>query len=1033
MNLKQSLFILCCFIPLFVLGQTVEIKGLVLDQNNEPIIGATVEVLNNDKTVGGTITDIDGIFMLEASSDAKIRIKYVGFKTKVIPIKGKRDFKISLEDESKLLDEVVVVGYGIMKKSDLTGSVSKIGNDKSEEKGYTTMENMLQGKVAGVQITQNSGALGGGMSFSIRGSSSITGSNQPLIVIDGYPIESGNTSVSIGGESSYQRDQEGQNMLASLNPNDIESIEILKDASSTAIYGSRGANGVVLITTKSGKEGKTKIDYNYRIGVSHIRKTIDVLNTQEFIAFSNEAFMDKRNGDIAYSQNKIDELKGVDTNWQDLIYQNGISQNHQISLAGGGKGLSYSLSLGYLSQSGVVKNTSFDRGTLRTNIKKDINKKIKIGLNINGSLSSNHAVNQSSSASAVDGSVVTSALLTAPFYSPSSDDDITDSNFTNPLILVEEAEDVNKKTQINVMGTFDYKILPELSLNIRAGINSNDYQRNYYMPRGTYKGDQSNGYAYEGYKKSFDYIAEYILNYQKTFSKKHSLNLMGAYSWQEWKTNSFGIGATGFINDDAKYYNIGSAQNILRPANNTIQSALSSFLGRINYNYDNRYLFTVSARYDGSTRLAPGHKWALFPSMALGWNVHNEKFLKDISWISQLKLRASYGVSGNQTIGVGSTVSKYKEMTGVVNEGLIIGFVPSNMQNENLSWEMTRQYNIGLDWGFMANRFKLSLDLYRKMTSDLLINLPLPSSTGYSSYATNAGKVMNKGLEIEAFADILQDQFKWSVNGNISFNRNEVIEFNGDITNFSGPTFPNLGGQSPTIAMINQPIGVFYGYKIIGIYQNQEEIDNHAKDPANPRPGDFKFADISGPEGKPDGVISDYDKTIIGNPYPDFVFGLTNNFSYKNLSLSIFVMGNIGQDILNGNRFQLDALSRSTTKNVSREAYENRWTGEGTSNYYPAARSMVAPFMGRVSDFIVEDGSFVRLKNVTLSYSIPLKRKYVRDLRFFISGDNLLTWTKYKGYDPEINGRGSNSLTQGIDLGSIPQFMSFSGGFNIGF
>lgn len=1033
---RTLLFILLLLnfvMPTYSQGQEFSATGIIQDQNGVPISGATI--IEQENSQNGTISGNGGEFSVRIKEGTYLLVSFIGYETvQFAPVVGKKSI-ITLNEDDQKIDDVVVVGYGTMLKSDLTGSITKIINEDSESKGYTSFESLIQGKTAGAQITQNTGALGGGMSFSIRGSSSVSGSSEPLVVIDGYPVDSGTENVSIGGDSSYEQQSGGQNALASLNPNDIESIEILKDASSTAIYGSRGANGVVMITTKKGAKGKAKLNYNLRLAMSNVGKFYDVLSTEEYLAYSNEAYMSKRDGSVAYSQSKIDELSGVNTNWQEEIYRTGVSNEHQLTLSGGTDRIRYSVSAGHLDQTGVVESTEYTRNTLRANLIADITPKLNFNLMVNGSMSENHAVNQSTTASAIDGSVVTAALFTAPIYEAYSDGDLNDDGtFTNPLVLVKKSEDVNKQTQIRTNATLKYQITKDLSFSFRGGVNSNNLKRNYYMPTGTYKGDLTNGYAYEGYTQKFDYLSESIFSYNKKINKKHRINAMAGYTWQEWRTEKLGMATTGYIDDDLSYYNVSLAESINTPSSSTQEWALSSLLARVNYVFDNRYLLTASTRYDGSTRLADGQKWALFPSFALGWNIHNEPFMRECENVSQLKIRASYGVSGNQSIGVGSTVSTYNSSTGVMGEETVVGLVPSNIANDNLKWETTSQYNLGVDIGFVRDRFRLSVDVYRKITKDLLINLPLPESTGYDSYATNAGRVRNQGLEIEAFADIFNKNVKWSVAANISFNRNKILEFDGTITQFLSGSFANLAGQSPSIAQVGSPIGMFYGYVIEGIYQNQAEVSSHAQDPSNPSPGDFKFSDISGPDGVPDGIISDYDKTVIGNPYPDYTFGITNNVGWRNLSLSIFIMGSIGQDIMNGNRFYLDALSRTTSYNVSREAYENRWTGEGTSNKYPSAQSTQTPFMGRVTNFIVEDGSYVKLKNITLSYNIPIKnKKVVSSAKVFVSADNIFTITGYSGYDPEINSRGNDPLTQGIDIGSIPQFKTYSAGVNVSF
>ena len=1008
-------------------------SGVVTDNNEAPIIGATVVI---DGANSGTITDMNGKFILEAPIDGILKVSYIGYEVSKTRLTANNSLKIKLKEDTKLLDEVVVVGYGTIKKSDLTGSVASLANKNSEQKPVTSMEQMLQGQVSGVQITENSGGLGGGMTFSIRGASSTSGTNQPLVVIDGYPVQAGSENVMTGGDGTYvgTNSSQGMNILSTLNPNDIESIEVLKDASSTAIYGSRGANGVVMITTKRGKEGKDKVEYSFRTDISYLPSFIQVLNTNDFLNFANEAYFSKNDGSLAYSKSQIDEYGAVNTNWQDLLFRTGISQSHQLNLSGGDKKYKYSLAMGYVGQEGIVENTRYDRGTFRLNIDREVNVKFKYGFNVSGNMSLNKAVNQSSTAGEVGGSIVSATLRSYPFQTgiDANSEIATSTSITNPLILYTKADDQQRLTQINASGFADYKLLKELTFRIRVGANNSSGLRQYYMPRGTYMGEQKGGYAYQGHTRNFDYLTEYTLNYSKTFKSKHSINAVGGYTWQNWIMRSDGVNVGGFPNDNFTFYNLSSASSVSKPVNQTTTWSLASFLGRINYTYDKRYLFTVSLRDDGSTRLAPGKKWSLFPSGAIGWNVHNEKFMKNQEFVSELKLRASYGIAGNQSVSVGSTLSQYGSGTAVINQTIQTVYNPNNMPNNTLTWETTEQANAGFDLSIIKNRFGMSFDMYRKETSSLLINLPIPGSTGYVNYTTNAGSVENKGLEFSIRGNILTGKFTWSANGNISFNRNKILAFDGVMQSYNGPNNGTINNQPLTIAKIGYPIGAFYGYKIIGIYQTQDEINGYATDPANPIPGSFKFADISGPSGVPDGLISDYDRTILGNPYPDYIFGLNNDFTWKGFSLNVFIQGSIGQSVVNANRYVLDGMVAGS--NIRQEAYDNRWTGPGTSNTYPGARSGITQFGGRFTDFILEDASFVRLKSVTLSYSFETKWiKPLTGLKMFVSGKNLFTLSDYKGYDPEINSQGQNSMTQGIDGGSIPQYRTFSVGLTANF
>ena len=957
-------------------------------------------------------------------------------KTREVVLSGKAQLDVKMEEEEVGLDEVVVVGYGTIRKSDLTGSVSKVNVEKSTERSITSIEQMLQGQVSGVQITQNTGAPGGGITFAIRGATTVSGSNQPLIVIDGYPVNSDNGSVKMSGgsQSGYLSQVPEDNALANLNPGDIESVEILKDASATAIYGSRASNGVVLITTKRGKAGTNRIEYNFRFDISQLPNKIDVLSTKDYIQYMNEASLNS-GVDSTYNSAAIAKYIGTNTDWQDLIYRTAFIKNHQLNISGGEEKMKYSVALGYLDQQGIVKNSNFDRGSIRINLDREIGKKVKFGVNMSAVMSKNKAAMQSASLTDVSMSVVRGALSSRPLISPYTAEDELDQSYQgNPLTLINLADDQNRVTTLVANMFAEFSITKELMFKINGGANSSASTRNLYHPRGTILGNLEGGYAYQGHTNSFNYLTEYTLNYNKTFSKKHRVNAVAGYAWQEWTNRSLGLSLLNFPNDNLLYYDLSSATTISKPITNTKQWALSSLISRMNYSYDSRYLITFTGRADGSTRLAEGDKWSFFPSLALGWNVHNEKFMKPIEFISELKIRASYGLSGNQSIAVGATKASLNTTGSVVNEAIQTGYTQGNMANNNLHWEITKQTNLGMDLSLLDNRITFGFEYYNKHTEDLLIALTLPPSNGFTSFNTNQGTVENKGYEFELRGKILTGKLLWDASGNLSINRNKIIDLGG-LTSFMGPTLGTLGGQSLNIATIGSPIGSFYGYRITGIYQNQAEVAAGPTDASSTNaPGSFKFKDISGPDGVPDGIISAYDREIIGNPYPDFIFGFTNNLSWKGLSLSFFIQGSIGQDVINANRYYLDALCSGLSTNVSQEAFNNRWTGEGSTNTYPRAMKSGSPFSNRFTDFLVEDASFVRLKNVTISYVLPTgKVPFVKSMKIFMSAGNLITLTKYKGYDPEINSKADNSMMPGIDSGSIPQYRTFSTGINIGF
>lgn len=1009
------------------LQQEREITGQVTDESGNPLEGVTVTNRSNGAIV---MTDAKGNYRIKVSAgNATLVFSILGYERQERTVGTQQVINLAMKPMVSDLDEVVVVGYGTIRRSDLTGAVSKISTERVSDRPTTSIEQFVQGQVPGVQITQNTGAPGGGVSFLVRGANSLSGSNQPLVVIDGYPVDADNGSVkaSDGSQSGYLGELPNDNALANLNPNDIESVEVLKDASATAIYGSRGANGVVLITTKQGKADRDRVEYTFRYDLGKLPKLIDVLNTRDYIDYSNEAYVNAGQDSI-YTETQIPELLETNISWQDLIYQTSRSQNHQLSISSGKDKTKYALMMGYLGQEGIVKASKYDRGSLRLNLDREISKKFKVALNVSGTISNNKAAMQSSNRTDPSTSIVHGALRSRPLESPfTAEDEIDQSYIGNPLTLITLADDQNRMTTLLANFTADYTLTKGLVFRLRGGVNNADSRRNFYHPRGTTLGNLEGGYAYRGDIGSFNYLTEYTLNFNRTIAEKHRFNAVAGYTWQEWKNSTFAINAMNFPNDGLLYYSLSSANTVSKPITSTTKWALASYLARVNYTFDNRYLFTLTGRADGSTRLAPGNKWQFFPSVAVGWNLHNEPFFHASDGFSNAKLRASFGLSGNQSIAVGATQAKLNPTTGIVEQSIKTGYILANLANENLHWETTRQYNVGLDLG--GRIWDFTFDMYMKQSHDLLLSLTIPPSNGFSTYNTNVGKVENKGLEFGVgIHDFLKGDLQWDVSGNFSLNRNKITDL-GQINSFAAPPFNAVGNQSLNIARVGSPIASFYGYRIIGIYQHEAEVENSPTDPTVPVPGSFKYEDLNN-----DGQISDQDREIIGNPYPDFIFGLTNNWLYKGLSLSVFLQGSIGQDVINANRYYLDALGRGVQSNVSQEAYDNRWIGEGTSNKYPKASMLADPFGSRFSDFIVEDASFVRVKNVTLSYTLRQGLiPGVQSLRVFLSSDNLFTFTNYSGYDPEINSRGDNAQTQGIDSGSIPQYRTFSVGINVGF
>ncbi len=737
-----------------------------------------------------------------------------------------------------------------------------------------------------------------------------------------------------------------------------------------------------------------------------------------------------------YTQQEMDSIVGlgVNTDWQDLIYGTGVSQDHQITFSGADDITNYAISGNYTTMEGIIKNSEFDRYGLRFSLDRKLSKKFKIGGKFNYSSVTSKMAKQSDRGGSESRSVTLAALFFKPMDSPFDDSGELDEDLgDNPLITVNKLQDhlnVNTITG-NVYG--EYEIIEGLKFKSTFGINNNFIIREIYEPRGTYKGSAVGGLAIRKDNRQNSYLTEHLLTFDKKINKNR-LNAVIGYTRQEWETKLMQNEASSFINDNLGYNYLQGAGNTAPTITQNVKWGLASYLARINYTVNNKYIFTVSGRADGSTRLGEGNKWAYFPSGAFAWNAQKESFLKNVDQISELKIRTSYGLTGSQAVNPLQTktnlaVDYYPNngvfMTGILGNG---AGASGNFGNPNLKWETTSQVDVGFDLGLYNNRVRLTFDYFEKRTSDLLINLSLPESTGYSSYWTNLGEIENKGFELELGADILSKDVKWTFSGNISTYKNKVLDLGG-LDAIYGQKWINAGGYSLNqpmhIAQVGSSIGAFYGYNTNGIYQNDAEVAEGVEPDA--RPGDYRFVDTNG-----DGEISPDDRTIIGNATPDFIFGITNNVSWNNFDLSVFVQASIGNELINLNRYVIDGMASGNGKNISQNAWDNRWQGEGTSTTFSRPRSDNFIYKNQLTDLIVEDGSYIRIKNVNLGYNIPLKNTAITSAKIFVNATNLLTITDYSGYDPEASAS-TRPLEPGVDFGVFPQPQTYSLGVTVEF
>lgn len=1057
MNLRKSIWkqISLLLIFAFVFGlqvvhaQRLTVTGKVTNPNGDALPGVSIVVQG---TTMGTASDNNGSYSVNVpSGTAVLQFSFLGYAQQNIQINGRTVINIILKETVQQMDEVVVVGYGSVKRSDLTGAVSSISTKQLQSVPVTSFDQAMSGRLAGVEVTQSSHSPGGGVSVRIRGGNSINSKVEPLYVIDGFPIYSDNGKIPNSGPNDGVIPQ--LNLLAGINPGDIESIEVLKDASATSIYGARGANGVVLITTKKGKAGQTNVEYSAYYGLQKIAHKIDMLDAYQFATIYNE--MSVNRGQVPrFTSTTLDGVyygspeeykskwnpnkSGIDklpsTDWQNEILRTGSVVNHQITFSGGNENTQYSASTNYFKNQGIIKGGDFSRLSFRVNVDSKINKWLSVGNNLTFS---DNVSNNSGSETGLqwfNGGSISAALKAWPTFSPYNPDgtlntDVGTSTLRgNPLAFVLDAKNelVNDRLLGNIYGTI--RIMEGLNLRISAGTDVNIIRRNRYFPVSTYEGLMQNGSAAKNYTNSNSWLNENILTYNKTFGI-HAINIVAGYTRQQEIDEGSSSSATGFPSDAFMDDNMSAGSVQTWPTYSyKYKWALASWLGRINYGLNNKYLLTLTGRADGSSKFGEDNKWAFFPSVALAWKLSQEDFIKNLGVFSNLKIRLSYGKTGNSEIGLYSSLASLGMQNYTFGETFLsTGVGPVSMANPDLKWETTDQYDAGLEMGFIDNRLNFVIDGYYKKTTDLLLNVNLPATSGYSSALKNIGSLENKGMEFSLNYDVLVGKFKWNVSGIVSFNRNKILSLTegGGITMADGG-IDKHGGQ--VYLNVGLPVGVWRYPVILGIFHNQAEVDAYVNSEGAPiqpgaAPGDVKYKDVDG-----DGNYDGEDVDIIGDPNPDFIFGLTNEFSYKNFELSIFINGSQGNDIVAPLFAHAHELATMGNGNLTADMW-NRWTPENTNTDIPRA--------GATYDYgnnQVFDGSFIRLKNIRLSYNIPANKiPWLKNGQVYLNIQNLFTLTNYPGYDPEVNSAGQSSWQRGIDLNGFPSYKEIMIGIRVGF
>lgn len=965
-------------------AQQTKVTGKVVDAQNEPVVGATVQV---EGTTNGTATNADGQFTLSVDNGARLRFSYVGFKT--LTVKASNGMTVTMQEDANTLNEVVTIGYGSVKRKDVTTAVSSVSTKDLEKRPIVSALQGMQGMAAGLQISQANGQPGASPTIRVRGTTSLNGSNSPLYVVDGVPVDN----------------------VDYLSSDDIDNIQILKDASSAAIYGSRAANGVVIINTKQGKAGVTKIALNAHYAFNGVRDNQNSLNAAQYKELMDEL------GVVRLPNNLVDQ-----TDWKKEVYRVGNVQDYQLNITSGNDKLRYFLSGGYTGEDGVIRASNYKRYNVRGNIINDISKWLTINADVAYSDYTYRGTGIISGTGSNRGGVLASVIET-PTYGPVWDPANPRQYYSNyygvnvhsPLENIARTKD--NKSQYNKLlasGKAIVTLLPTLKFTSTLAFDrSSGITTNFLDPTETLEGRNQHGTGYDSRSTGTIWTFDNTINWKKEFGR-HSLDMMAGSSWTNSRWSQSSISGSYYADADIKTLNAANKISWTGTGSTASEWAILSFFGRLQYNYNDTYLFTANLRADGSSKLAPGHRWGYFPSFSAAWRISQEKFMKNVSWIDDLKLRGGWGQTGNQSgLGDYSYLALYKinriQWFGTSGDANAVPTrTKSILSNPELTWETTSQTNIGLDLTLLNNRLTFYVDYYYKLTHDLLMNMTLPTGGAEANTMVfNGGEIENRGWELAVSSKNLTGKLSWNTDFNISFNRNKLKSLNLTKVYPAAITTDHVHDYVVRNTP-GRPLGSFYGYIADGV---------------NRETGELNYRDVNN-----DGIISANDRTYIGDPNPDFTFGMTNTFAWKGLSLSVLLQGSYGNDIYNVSRMDnegmFDGRNQSTT--VLR-----RWRIPGQITDVPKAG-----FDQRNSTYYIEDGSYLRVKSITLSYDVPalaLRKMHLTRLMPYISFTNLLTWTGYKGRDPEVNQYGDSGTVQGLDWGTYPLSRSFVMGLKVEF
>ena len=1045
----------------------MELTGQVTDaETGEPLIGVTVFLVGTNT---GTTTDENGEFSLTVPDDAEtLAFSYVGYVRQQVTIDGQMEFDIEMESDVAMLDDVVVVGYGTQQRTEVTGSVVSIRAETIESTPVSSFENALQGRLAGVNVAESTGEPGAAPQILIRGMGSISAGTSPLYVVDGVPISQ---NLDQQGDIASQRSSfqpPRANPLATINPGDIESIEVLKDASAAAIYGSRGSNGVILITTKKGERNSApQVNFRSYIGTQTAFNVPDLMNSEELIAYAKDArnttYLRELNPTDPNSENYNPQYNpdtnagrednnatashlipeayvnwdGTDTDWLDLVMDTSVLQNYDLSVSGGADNFTYFVGGGFMDQTGIIEGSGFNRYSLNTNLSADLTEKINLSLGLNAAFTEHDRKPANAPYFGTPPGIIYSAMTQSPVVDPFNEDgtyrqgegshndlggNMTTTN--HPLAVRDYIDETIKNNRIfgNLTGTYD--IMENLAFKSMVGYDIDNYQRSFFQgTQLSYRGGDPRPFGQASSSQSFNWLWENTLNYQLAIGEDHRINAVAGYTVQKQDDERSRVIAQNFPDDQVKTVNGGQVTG----GDQTIEEwSLVSYLARVNYVLKNRYLLTGTIRADRSSRFGADNQTGVFPSVSFGWQLTNEPFMADQSLFNQLKPRISYGVTGNFQIPNYGSIGLLTGSNYVFNDQIEPGVVPSTLGNDELTWETTHQLNTGVDFAMLEDRIYGSLDYYISNTSDLLLEVNIPAVTGFTNALTNIGEVENKGFEVQVTSRNVVGGFNWATDFNFATNINEVKKLGSE----GDPILVSGAAGIRHITQVGEAIGSYYGYKVEGIFQTEEEINNAPVDQeGNPTPGDFKFADVNG-----DGVINASDRTILGSYHPDYTWGITNRFNFKNFDFSFFIQGVEGREVLN---LTARHLKNGEANFGSYAVLNDRWISpeQPGNGKHPKAERTSGGNNNRPSSYQVEDGSYIKLKNITLGYNMPIEwiDGFARSVRVYGSVTNVAIWTDYIGFNPEVNLQAGNALTPGEDYGAYPLSRAFQFGINVSF